>query len=90
MDVPDPMAYGIAPIKYIDRALLEAQWDMLHEPQAKARDSLNAVATAQFLFPITPRLTILTRVGPVRCSTHLVSAPLYGRPKAAQAHRRPI
>jgi TnpA family transposase len=29
MDVPDLTAYGLAPVKYIDRALIEAQWDTL-------------------------------------------------------------
>ena len=29
LDVPDLMAYGLAPVKYIDRALIEAQWDTL-------------------------------------------------------------
>ena len=29
MDVPDLTAYGLAPVKYIDHALIEAQWDTL-------------------------------------------------------------
>ncbi|RYY18422.1 MAG: Tn3 family transposase, partial [Cytophagaceae bacterium] len=29
MDVPDLTAYGLTPVKYIDRALIEAQWDTL-------------------------------------------------------------
>ena len=29
MDVPDLTAYGLAPVKYIDRALIGAQWDTL-------------------------------------------------------------
>ena len=29
MDVPDLTAYGLAPVKYIDRTLIEAQWDTL-------------------------------------------------------------
>ncbi len=29
MDVPDLTAYGLAPVKYIDRALIKAQWDTL-------------------------------------------------------------
>jgi TnpA family transposase len=29
MDVPDLTAYGLAPVKYIDHTLIEAQWDTL-------------------------------------------------------------
>jgi TnpA family transposase len=29
MDVPELTAYGLAPVKYIDHALIEAQWDTL-------------------------------------------------------------
>jgi TnpA family transposase len=29
MEVPDLTAYGLTPVKYIDRALIEAQWDTL-------------------------------------------------------------
>ena len=29
MDVPDLTAYGLAPVKYIDQGLIEAQWDTL-------------------------------------------------------------
>ena len=91
LDVPDLTAYALSPVKRIDRALIEAQWDTAvaagREPQAKARDGLHRAAAAQFLLPAPPRVPGPARAGPG--GAHRIPAPLHGRPGPAQAHRRP-